>query len=48
LVHKTVRSTTQPRTTYELTESGRALEPVIDALARRAEQYGVEEVRSEG
>jgi len=48
LVRKTVRSTMPPRTTYELTESGRALEPVIDALARWAEQYGVEEVRSEG
>ncbi len=29
LVRKTVRSTMPPRTIYELTESGRALEPVI-------------------
>jgi DNA-binding HxlR family transcriptional regulator len=47
LVRKTVRSTMPPRTTYELTESGRALEPVIDALARWAERYGVEGPRGE-
>jgi DNA-binding HxlR family transcriptional regulator len=46
LVRKTVRSTMPPRTTYELTEGGRALKPVIDALARWSQRYGVEQLRS--
>jgi len=41
LVRKTVRSTMPPRTTYELTESGRALGPVVAALAKWSERYGV-------
>jgi DNA-binding HxlR family transcriptional regulator len=44
LVRKTVRSTMPPRTTYELTESGRALEPVIDALAKWSERFGLGEL----
>jgi DNA-binding HxlR family transcriptional regulator len=47
LVRKTVRSTMPPRTTYELTKSGRALEPVITALARWSERYGGEDLNSE-
>jgi DNA-binding HxlR family transcriptional regulator len=47
LVRKTVRSTMPPRTIYELTESGRALKPVIDALDRWSEHHGVEELGGE-
>jgi DNA-binding HxlR family transcriptional regulator len=40
LVRKTVHSTMPPRTSYELTEAGAALRPVIEALAAWAERYG--------
>jgi DNA-binding HxlR family transcriptional regulator len=40
LVRKTVQSTMPPRTSYELTEAGCALRPVIEALARWSERYG--------
>jgi DNA-binding HxlR family transcriptional regulator len=36
---KTVHSTMPPRTSYALTEAGRALAPVLDAIATWAEQY---------
>jgi DNA-binding HxlR family transcriptional regulator len=39
LVTKTVHSMMPPRTTYELTDAGRALEPVIEAIARWGEAY---------
>ena len=48
LVRKTVRSPMPPRTIYELTKSGRALEPVIDALARWSERHGIENRGTEG
>ncbi|MBI1756652.1 MAG: helix-turn-helix transcriptional regulator [Fimbriimonas ginsengisoli] len=32
LVSKTIHSTMPPRTSYELTEAGKALKPVLDAL----------------
>ena len=40
LVRKTVQSTMPPRTSYELTESGCALRPVIEALAAWSERHG--------
>jgi DNA-binding HxlR family transcriptional regulator len=40
LVRKTVQSTMPPRTSYELTEAGAALRPVIVALAKWSERYG--------
>jgi DNA-binding HxlR family transcriptional regulator len=40
LVHKTVQSIMPPRTSYELTEAGRALKPVIAAIERWSERYG--------
>lgn len=39
VVEKTVHSTMPPRTSYELTESGRALQPVIDAIEQWSEKY---------
>jgi DNA-binding HxlR family transcriptional regulator len=39
LVHKTVQSTMPPRTSYELTEAGRALKPVIAAIERWSERH---------
>lgn len=39
LVTKTVHSMMPPRTTYELTEAGRALKPVIEAIAAWSERY---------
>jgi DNA-binding HxlR family transcriptional regulator len=38
LVRKTVHSTMPPRTSYELTEAGRALQPVIEAIAAWSER----------
>lgn len=43
LLTKTVCSTMPPRTKYELTEGGRALEPVLDAIDRWASTYLPEE-----
>ena len=40
LVRKTVQSTMPPRTSYELTEAGCALRPVIEALAAWSERHG--------
>jgi DNA-binding HxlR family transcriptional regulator len=40
LVKKTVHSTMPPRTSYELTEAGSALRPVIEALAKWSDRYG--------
>jgi DNA-binding HxlR family transcriptional regulator len=40
LVKKTVQSTMPPRTSYELTESGRALRPVIEALSKWSDRHG--------
>jgi DNA-binding HxlR family transcriptional regulator len=40
LVRKTVQSTMPPRTSYELTEAGRALKPVIAAIERWSERHG--------
>lgn len=39
VVTKTVHSTMPPRTSYELTESGRALKPVIDEIEAWGEKY---------
>lgn len=39
LVRKTIHSTMPPRTSYELTEAGLALRPVIDAIAAWSERY---------
>jgi DNA-binding HxlR family transcriptional regulator len=40
LVTKTVQSTMPPKTSYELTEAGRALRPVVEALTKWSERYG--------
>lgn len=39
LIRKTVHSTMPPRTSYELTEAGRGLQPVIEAIAAWSERY---------
>ena len=39
---KTVHSTMPPRTSYALTEAGRALAPVLEAIATWAERYVAE------
>jgi len=39
LLRKTVHSTMPPRTSYELTAAGHALEPIIDALAAWGERH---------
>ncbi|HZT42004.1 MAG TPA: helix-turn-helix domain-containing protein [Chthonomonadaceae bacterium] len=39
LVIKTIHSTMPPRTSYELTEAGRALEPVLEAIETWSEKY---------
>jgi DNA-binding HxlR family transcriptional regulator len=39
LLRKTIHSTMPPRTSYELTESGRALQPVVEAIAAWADRY---------
>ena len=39
LVRKEVHSTMPPRTSYELTEAGRALQPVVEAIAAWSERY---------
>lgn len=47
LLTKTVCSTMPPRTKYELTEGGRALEPVINAIDNWASIYLPAEVGTE-
>jgi DNA-binding HxlR family transcriptional regulator len=39
LLTKTVHSTMPPRTSYELTEAGQALKPVIEVIADWSERY---------
>lgn len=39
LVVKTIHSTMPPRTSYELTEAGRALQPVLAAIEAWSAQY---------
>ena len=39
LVVKTIHSTMPPRTSYTLTEAGRALKPVLDAIEMWSEKY---------
>jgi DNA-binding HxlR family transcriptional regulator len=39
LVRKTIHSTMPPRTSYELTEAGRAFRPVLAAIAQWSEQH---------
>ncbi len=39
LVSKTIQSTMPPRTSYELTEAGRALQPVLAAIASWSQRY---------
>lgn len=39
LVRKTVQSTMPPRTSYELTEAGRALGPIIVSIAAWGERF---------
>ena len=41
LVVKTVQSVMPPKTSYELTEAGRALRPTIDAIETWAEKFGL-------
>jgi DNA-binding HxlR family transcriptional regulator len=36
---KTIHSTMPPRTSYELTESGHALKPVLEAITQWSEKY---------
>ena len=50
LVKKTVQSIMPPKTSYELTEVGRALEPVIEAIEAWSAKYGLacEEARAQG
>jgi DNA-binding HxlR family transcriptional regulator len=40
LVKKTVQSTMPPKTRYELTQAGRDLKPVVDALAGWSNKHG--------
>src|SRR5262245_43127646 len=40
LVTKTVQSTMPPRTSYELTEAGAALRPVMEAMCAWSARYG--------
>jgi DNA-binding HxlR family transcriptional regulator len=49
LVKKTVQSVMPPKTSYELTEVGLALKPVIDAIEAWSLKYGLacEEARNE-
>ncbi len=39
LLVKTVHSTMPPRTSYELTESGRALKPILEAIASWSSEH---------
>ncbi len=39
LLTKTIHSFMPPRTSYELTEAGRALKPVLDAIEAWSEKY---------
>jgi DNA-binding HxlR family transcriptional regulator len=39
LVTKTVHSTMPPRTSYELTDAGRALSPVLEAIEAWSDKY---------
>ena len=39
LLRKTVQSTMPPRTSYELTEAGHALQPIIEGIAAWGERY---------
>ncbi len=39
VVVKTIHSTMPPRTSYELTESGRALQPILEAIEDWSEKY---------
>jgi DNA-binding HxlR family transcriptional regulator len=41
MVKKTVQSVMPPKTSYELTEVGLALEPVVTAIERWSEKYGL-------
>jgi DNA-binding HxlR family transcriptional regulator len=41
LVSKTVQSVMPPKTSYELTEAGRDLKPVIEAIESWSEKYGL-------
>ncbi len=39
LLTKTIHSTMPPRTSYELTEAGLALKPILDAIGEWSERY---------
>lgn len=39
LLVKTIHSTMPPRTSYELTEAGRALKPILEAIAEWSRKY---------
>jgi DNA-binding HxlR family transcriptional regulator len=41
MVKKTVQSVMPPKTSYELTEVGMALRPVIESIERWSEKYGL-------
>jgi DNA-binding HxlR family transcriptional regulator len=41
MVKKTVQSVMPPKTSYELTEVGLALKPVIESIERWSEKYGL-------
>ncbi|HEY9723070.1 MAG TPA: helix-turn-helix domain-containing protein [Oscillatoriaceae cyanobacterium] len=49
LVKKTVQSVMPPKTSYELTQAGRDLKPVIEAIESWSEKYGLacEEAKGE-
>ena len=41
LIKKTVQSVMPPKTSYELTAVGRALEPVVEAIEQWSQKYGL-------
>ena len=43
---KTIHSTMPPRTSYELTDAGRALKPVFEAIAQWSEKHLADQKRS--
>lgn len=48
LLVKTIHSTMPPRTSYELTDAGRALKPILEAITQWSERYLPVQEASEG
>ncbi len=44
IITKTVQSTMPPRSSYELTTAGRALEPIIEGIATWSDQFMTEQI----